>query len=557
MIALALAAALLPTTPVLAQAATPAPAASAASAARAEPRFDLLVFAVEGDSVLGADAIERVVYPFLGPDKTVADAEAARKALEKAYQDAGFLSVNVLLPPQQLDASGELRLQVVQAAMAQLRVTGTQYTRPGLVREALPALTPGQVPNFNEMQQELAAYSRSSADREFTPLISAGEQPGTMAVEIKVAESLPLHASVELNSKQSLNTAAGRLESELRYDNLFQRGHALGLNWLVSPTKPEQANIPSLSYQLPLGGPGDRLVLAWMHSNSNTPTALGGGTVSRGTTGRLRWRDELASRDGLNHALTWGLTLRRLQDINQNVAGFTTESPPLHYSTLGLGYELDLSGPTLGAVPGRSLHLQVDVTAGLGAWNGRTVDCNGTPKDPFDCKRSGASPSFQTVGASLSATEPLGRWQLMLRLQGQLADAPLVPSEQVVVGGQDSVRGYYEGEQAGDLGLALRTELAAPSWQPLAQLTLRPLAFVDLARVLKTGALASEIRSAKLASTGLSLRADTPFGLQATLSWARVLKTTLRVDSNGSAVPLSGDGTGRQQRWDFSLRQHF
>ena len=69
-----------------AQVAAPAPRIDAA----AEPRFDILEYVVVGDTVLGAAAIERAVYAFLGPQRTAADAEGARKALEKAYQDAGF-----------------------------------------------------------------------------------------------------------------------------------------------------------------------------------------------------------------------------------------------------------------------------------------------------------------------------------------------------------------------------------------------------------------------------------------------------------------------------------
>jgi hemolysin activation/secretion protein len=461
--------------------------ATIAESAAAQPRFDILELVVEGDTVLGSDAIERVVYPFLGTGKTVADAEGARKALEKAYQDAGFLSVNVLLPPQRVDnAGGELRLRVVQAVVDKLRITGAQYTLPSQVRAGLPNLAPGTVPNFNEMQDELAQLGRANADRELTPIIAAGDAPGTMNVEIKVQDKLPLHASVELNSKQSQNTQAGRLEAAASYDNLFQQGHSIGLNWLYSPQRPDQANILSLNYHLPLGGVGDRLFISLLHSDSNTPTPLGGATVSRGDTFRLRWRDELAARDGLNHALSWGLTLRNLRDANQNIAGFSTRSPDLRYPSFNASYELDLGGGTLA---GRSTHAQADLTVSLPGLSRRTLDCFGTVEDQFACKRSTARPGFQVLALSLTHREPLGRWALLAKLQGQLADAPLVPAEQVVYGGQDSVRGYYEGEQAGDAGAAMRLEITAPAWQPMAGLQLRPLGFQDLALVHKLNAL--------------------------------------------------------------------
>ena len=48
--------------------------------------------------MLSATRIEEAVYPYLGEDKTIADVEATRTALEKAYRDAGYLTVLVGIP---------------------------------------------------------------------------------------------------------------------------------------------------------------------------------------------------------------------------------------------------------------------------------------------------------------------------------------------------------------------------------------------------------------------------------------------------------------------------
>lgn len=527
-----------------------------------ELRFDILEFAVEGDTLLGVDAIERAVYEFLGPGRTAADAERARKALEKAYHDAGFLSVTVQLPPQRVDGDGTLRLVVVPAPVDKLSVTGARFHLPSQVRDAMPSVAPGSVPNFNEMQEELGRVAAVSADREVTPIVAAGERPGTMAVELKVQDTLPLHGSLEVNDKQSVNTAAGRLEANLAYDNLLQRGHSLGFTWFYSPRRPSEANIQSLNYGLPLGGAGDRLTLALTHSDSNTPTPLGGETVSRGDTWRLRWREELPVREGLTHGLTYGATLKHLRDANKEVAGFTVPAPTLRYPTFQFGYDLALQG----AAAGRLTQLQAELTVSLPGLSRRIVDCNGVPREQFACKRvtggldqpSAARPGFQYLTLSLSHREPVGGWQLAGKLQAQLGDTPLVPAEQVVYGGRDSVRGYYQGEQAGDLGAAFRLELQPPAWAPIPRWSLQALAFVDTAALRRLYALAGEQASARLASVGLGLRVQGPFGLQAALDWAQLLVDTSRFDSaSASQEPLNGRGAGRSQRWQFSLRQGF
>jgi hemolysin activation/secretion protein len=527
--------------------------AQAPAAAEPTPRFDILEFVVEGDTVLGAAAIERAVYPFLGPQRTVADAEGARRALEAAYQAAGYLSVTVLLPPQRVDnTGGELRLQVLQAAVERLRITGAQYTLPSSVRDALPSLAPGSVPNFNTMQQELATLAQASADRELTPLLAAGTRPNTLDVELKLQERAPLHGHAELNSKRSLGTAEGRLEAGVRWDNLFQRGHSIGLDWIYSPRRPAQSNIQSLLYNLPLGAEGDRLFLSFTHSNSDTPTALGGATVSRGDTLRLRWRDQLRPVGSASQALSWGLAWRDLQDANRDVAGFTLPSSPLRYPSFSLGYDIELPSTTQ---RGRSTRLAAEFTASLRGLSARQIDCGSgalaEPRDQFDCKRSGARPGFQTLTLDLSHTEPLGAWLLQARLQGQLSDAPLVPAEQAVYGGEASARGYFEGEASGDIGAALRLELLAPAWLPREGLQLQALVFHDLAQLHKLETLPGEQANARLHSAGLGLRLDSRIGLSAALTWSQVLRAT------GGSGSTAQAGTARGRRIDFLLRQRF
>lgn len=508
---------------------------------REEPRFDILEFVIEGDTLLGPAVLERTVYPFLGPGRTLADADGARRALQQAYQDAGFLSVSVLLPPQQVDpAVGEVRLVVQAAPVRRLRVTGAEHFLPSEVKAGVPALAPGSVPQFGEVQEQLARLAAAAPDRQITPLLAPGALAGTLDVELKVDDQRPLHGAVELNSKRTANTEHGRLEAALSYDNLFQRGHGLALNLYTAPAKPSQSGIASLLYGLPLGGDGDRLSLALTSSDSDTPTPLGGLTVSRGETWRLRWRDQLDAPAGLTHALSWGAVRRDLQDSNIDVAGFSVVPPSLRYTLLQAEYELSVAGEK----PGRGTRLNAALALSLPGLNGRRVDCFGAVVDQFSCKREAASARFQVLTLGLEHREPLAGgpegWLARAQLQGQIADAPLPSAEQFVAGGADTVRGYLEGEQSGDLGLALRLELWAPRWRLGEHLSLRLLGFADGAVLRRLNALPGERDTHTLGSAGFGLRASLRQGLDATLDWAALVR-------RGAA----GD------RWAASLRQSF
>jgi hemolysin activation/secretion protein len=64
----------------------------------------------------------------------------------------------------------------------------------------------------------------------------------------------------------------------------------------------------------------------------------------------------------------------------------------------------------------------------------------------------------------LSRTQDLpGGFQIFGKVQGQIADQPLLNSEQITGGGLGTVRGYYEAEEVGDNGLFGTIEFRSPS----------------------------------------------------------------------------------------------
>lgn len=524
-------------------------------------RFDIFEFAITGNTLLPERAVEEAVLPFLGEGRTIADAEGARRALEKAYQDAGYLSVVVELPPQRVgeaDGDKSVALTVIEAPVDKLRVSGAQYFLPSQVRAEVPSLAPGRVPNFQDMQEELGAAASRAPDREITPLIASGQQPGTIDVDLKVNDKLPVSGFVELNSRQQQNTKRGRLEANLSYDNLFQLQHGLGAYWIYSPLRPSEVNIISLNYNLPLGGPGDRLFMLVSHSNTNTPTTLGGAAIgaslTRGETYDLRWRNQLRAFGSFQHAATWGLQYRHTRDRNRDdLENELSVDPPLRYPVFSVAYELT----DFGSTPGRLTTFDIGLNVGLGGLGSRTVDCDGRQVDQFECKRAGARPTFQVGTLGVSHREPVfGGWSLYGRLQSQFASGPLVSAEQFVQGGIDSVRGYFEGEQSADMGVALRAELGTPAFVSTDTLRLSALAFYDRALLRRLQALPEEPVHIQMGSYGLGLRFESRFGLTANLDWAVPVFDTSKLDPSG-LVPVTGSRAGRRQRWDLSVRQSF
>ncbi|HKS35045.1 MAG TPA: POTRA domain-containing protein, partial [Enterobacteriaceae bacterium] len=122
-----------------------------AAAETADPgasvRVNIREYIVRGNSVLDAETIELAVYPWLGPERKMSDIEGARDALQKIYSDRGYESVYVDLPEQNV-VSGVVILQVSETRVGRLRVTGAEHRSPMEIRDRVPALKEGEVPDF-------------------------------------------------------------------------------------------------------------------------------------------------------------------------------------------------------------------------------------------------------------------------------------------------------------------------------------------------------------------------------------------------------------------------
>lgn len=483
--------------------------AAGGAAAQAEaPTFAVLEYEIVGNTVLPVAAVEQAVLPHLGEGKRLADVEKAREALEQAYQKAGYLTVLVDIPEQRVDG-GVVQLRVIEGRIDRLAVTGSRWYDQGMIRQRLPAFAPDEVPNFNAAQQQLAALARD--ERQVQPVLKPGALPGTVDVELKVADKLPGGVSLELHNRRGAGTAAWRSVLTGRWDNLFQRDHGLSATVITAPEDPAQSRVFTLNYSLPLAS-GASLLLYGVWSDSALEP-LGAATVlGQGFSLGARWLHTQYAADAVH---TFGLGAEYKDSKERIVAGADTADifTPLRY----LPFTAQYSGNWFAGRERTTFSTQF--TAAFGALLARKVLCPDTsvPIDQFACKRDGGTGSFALWRGDLrhSRAVPLGLpGQLSVRLGWQLASAPLPGGEQYALGGGDSVRGYYEAEGSGDHALLGSLEWRSPNlWPrpaqgaaagPVDELAL--VAFLDAGRIYVSQPAAGQAARVPLLGSGLGLR---------------------------------------------------
>ncbi len=485
------------------------PAAKPASAAAAPPlRFDIDEYRIEGADSLPQIEIEAAVYPFLGPRRTSDDVEKARAAVEKAYHDKGLQTVAVAVPQQDAQR-GFIVLKVTENRVGRLRVKNSRYFDLADIKKNAPSLKEGSLPDFKEVTKDIVSLNRWP-DRRVTPSLRAGITPGTVDVDLNVEDTLPLHASAELNNRQSPSTTPLRSIYSIRYDNLWQLGHSMTVTYQEAPLNRKDAMVISGSYMARTDYDWLNVLLYGLKSDSSVATVGGANVIGPGEVIGGRAVMTLPTKGELFHTLSLGIDYKHFAQTLK--LGSDAFDSPVTYAPLVASYGATWQGD------GRLTQLNASITAGL-----RGIGSN---PEEFDAKRFKATGSFIHLNADVSHTHELPEgFQLFAKMQSQVADQPLVSSEQFSIGGQDTVRGYLESEVLGDYGIVGTLELRSPNLgtyfeqkleNPLGQPIKfnafddwRFFAFVDLGRARIHEPLPEQQSQFDLASYGVGTRMKT------------------------------------------------
>jgi hemolysin activation/secretion protein len=464
--------------------------AQAPAATQPAVHFMIRAFRVKGNHLIASSEVEDTVYPFMGPNRTPDDVERARAALQKVFADKGYATVAVVIPEQGVE-SGIIELDVQPQTVGRLAVTGVTGKNADWIRKHAPSLTPGTVPNFQQVQSDLVVLNQSP-DRQVTPEVRAGAAPGTVDVTLKAQETLPLHGSLEFNNDSSPDTTAYRVLGTLREDDLWNRGDSVSLSAQTAPERSDDATVFSGNYLTRIGKV--QLLGYYVWSNSDVSVVGGTDVVGKGQMAGFRLIFPISQSPHFYQSLTAGLDWK---DFGENVRqGADTSTSPITYFPATLGWRGDWTYER------SKSDLSFTTTFGFRGLGDGLVT--------FDNKRYGASPDFFVVKFDGSHTQDL--WaqgaQVYVHFTGQWAPDPLVSNEEFSVGGLSTVRGYYESETLGDYGIAGQFELRSPPLlKGLGSLyELRVLAFYDEGYSGIRAALPGQASDYSLASTGGGLR---------------------------------------------------
>jgi hemolysin activation/secretion protein len=514
-------------------------------AAGESARFEIRRFIFDGATLVPREQLEAATRPFTGPERTFADVQRAREAIERAYGRAGYSAVRVVLPEQVLE-HGEVRFRVIEARISRLIVEGNRYFDEANVRASVPSLAPGEAPNARAIGRNLRV-ANGNPDKQTSVVLRGGSEPAGVDALVRVTDQPPQRFSVTLDNTGTQQTGIYRVGLGFQNANLWGLDHVLTMQVIGAPNDdqhPSQlSTVPSknvliagVGYHVPLYALGDALDFLGGYSNVDSGTVQNVFNVSgAGTLAAARYTHNFDKMGDYDHGVALLLDYRAYDNSGvRAVAGGEQLIPDVtvHPATalyFGLYREADTE---------TSFSLGVSQNLPGGNDGSDAVFCASRNNGIGDC----ASASYSLARWGYDHSRALAHdWRLHLALNGQYTRDMLVTGEQFGLGGADSVRGFTEREILGDKGYRGTVELYTPdigAKTGVSGARLRGLVFGDWGAVRRINPGPGEPAGEHISSAGLGLR------------YARGNSTSFRLDY---AVVLNGGGL--QHRGD--ARGHF
>ncbi len=202
-----------------------------------ELRFDIARYRVDGNTLLPAEEVDRIVSAYAGKGRDFGDVQRALEALQEAYRVRGYSAVQVYLPEQEL-ARGEVLLKVVEARIAKLDVQGNKFFDEANIRRSLPALAAGSYPNANAVAKNLRLANENPA-KQTNVTLRAGAKEGEVDARVDVVDENPSKWFLTLDNTGTPQTGYHRFGVGYRSKSRRKSGStAWAITFRSTPTAP-------------------------------------------------------------------------------------------------------------------------------------------------------------------------------------------------------------------------------------------------------------------------------------------------------------------------------
>ncbi len=485
--------------------------------AKSLPRDMRNVLVVDPALHLPAGLANSLQQEFMGQPLSMALLNRMVKKINKAYQTTDFPLVDAYLPQQDI-TRGQVQVIVREGVLGEVKVEGAKRSNPAYMARQV-RLQPGERIDTRKIASDVA-WLNENPIRNVNVVYERGKKEGTSDVVLQTKESPPVKAYVGYANSGLRATGLNQISGGITMMQLFGTEQSLSYNF-TGNQELDRLKAHALIWDIPLPW-RHRLQLLGVYVDSATQSGQSAGMV--GVNGKNR---QLTAAYTIPLASAW--------------------SKMTHKATFALDYKSTTSdilfgGSTFSQNTAEVLQFRagynVMVTDSLGYTRfgistifspGNVLGHNNYAA--FDSLRAGSQAKYWYAKAELDRLIrlPLG-FSALMHTAGQYSDKRLLPTEQMLAGGYQTVRGFNESSARGDRGIIANLELNLPLMH-LAKFggknadNLNTFVFYDFAYLESVGSYATE-PNLNLQSTGVGLRYSLGTHMDLRLAYGWNLRST-------------------------------
>lgn len=473
-------------------------------------------------SILTPADLAPIVQPLQGRSLTLAQLRSVADQITQLYLNRGYLTSRAILVDQ-LVRDGVVQIRVIEGSLERIDIDGANRTNPDYIRDRIN-LGAGTPLNQADLENQLRLLRLDPLFENVEASLRAGTGLGRSILSVRVTEANPFSAQLSIDNYSPPDVGSERMGVYASYRNLTGWGDLMEAQ--IFRTTTGGSTQFDFSYRIPLNPMNGTLQLRVAPSdfeitNPNVLIDITGNAdlyeVSFRQPLRRSPREELA--------VSVGFTYRQ-------GSSFFNEIFPISASTTSV-FKLGQD------------YIRRDTR---GAWVLRSQFSLGT--ELFAATR-GSEPNGQFVSwlGQVQRVQILNpRNLLILQADVQLTPDPLPSSEQFLIGGGQSVRGFRQNARIGDNGIRLAVE--------------------DRITLVRNEAGSATLQVAPFADFGIVWNdADNPVqepdqnvlaGVGMGLLWTPFPQLSLRLDAALPLVDLDNRGENAQdQGFYFSVNYRF
>lgn len=511
-----------------------APTKLAPTPAPEEPSVNIPVSKIEvtGSTILSQEEIATITKPFEGRTVSLKDLRGVASSITQIYLSRGYITSSAVLADQTI-ADGMVKILVIEGSLEKIEVEGTRRLNPTYVRSRiqLGAKTPLRT---DKLEDQLRLLKTDPLFTNIEATLNPGTQLGKSILTVRVTEANALTGFVGVDNYSPPAVGSERLGSIIIYRNLTGLGDELSAYYYR--TTAGGANSFDFNYRVPVNAmngivqfryaPSDGKIIEAPFSQFNI--------TADSKLYEISYRQPVIRNPREEFALSVGFAVQDVQTFLEGAPYTFGEGPDRGNSNtrvLNFGQDYvkyDHSGVWA---------LRSQFSFGLDVLDA-TVNSNPLPDGRF----------FSWLG-QLQRVQRLGRGNLLIaQVDVQLSPDSLLPSQQFVIGGGQSLRGYRQNALSGDNGFRMFVEdRIAIQLDEAGQPNLQIAPFVDVGGVWSKPDNPNKLTGETfLASVGLGL------------IWEPIPRLGVRLDYAVPIIEWRDRGNNAQDRgFNFSVGYNF